>query len=216
MKQSIFTLIFLATGIFSLSAQSVLKEGTITYTVSIDGDIEGIPPGMTDNMTMVMSFKGNKFRSDMNMGMIQVSNISDKDKKEGLILMNLMGMKNASRLNEVQEEAYADKKHGDYTVELSDEKKVILGYACKKAVIKSEGGNIIIYFTDEILPNNMGPEYSISEIKGFPLLIKTSTAGINISIEASKLEKKANADFSTVVPDGYNEMDYAILENMMR
>ena len=219
MKRNIITLLFLATGILStqlVHAQSVLKEATITYSVKIEGDMQGMPPGMADNMSMVMSFKGNKFRSDMNMGMAQFSNISDKDKKEGLILVNLMGMKNASRLSEEQEETYAEKKHGDYTIELSDETKDILGYTCKKTTIKSKEGDVIIYYTDKIKPSNMGPEYSIPEIKGFPLLIVTSSVGLNISIEATKLDKKADADFSTAIPEGYNEMDYAKLENIMR
>src|ERR1035437_225457 len=92
-------------------AQKADFTGTVKYDVTVEGDIPEQAKAMMPT-EMTFKFSTDKQSMSMNFGMMEQKTISDMDKKEANMLMNVMGQKLLIKTTAVQIEE-ARKKEGE-------------------------------------------------------------------------------------------------------
>ncbi len=133
MKKLFSTLAVVALSALSLNAQ--IKEGSITYNMTMDG-VPAEQAAMMGDMELKITFKDNKSLLEVStMMMSQQAAIDDK----GLTLViEAMGNKMAVKQTKEEmekEEAKQKEKQADPKIEYTNETKTIAGYECKKAIV---------------------------------------------------------------------------------
>jgi GLPGLI family protein len=105
-------------------------------------------------------------------------------------------------------------------ITLVGEKKDILGFECKKAILMDEQGNeSTFWYTEEIVVSKKGQNYLNDKVPGFPLEYDINNSGFKMTMTASSAEKslkknERNELFNLTVPEGYKEMSLEDLKNM--
>lgn len=134
--------LFSTLAVFALSALSLnaqIKEGSITYNMTM----EGLPPeqaAMMGDMELKSTFKNGKALSEMSSMMF--TNQTLVDEKGMVMLMEQMGNKIAVKQTKEEmekEEAKQKDKPADPKIEYVNETKMIAGYECKKAIVTTVG-----------------------------------------------------------------------------
>jgi GLPGLI family protein len=199
------------------SAQDKLKEGKITFEISINNAEE-----MNDQMLammpkeMVVYFKDGKSRGEMDMMGGKIISITDSKAGETISCMDMMGKKQA--IKTTKEDAEKEKaKMGDYDVKITDETRDIAGYNCRKAVItfkdkQEKEGTVDIWFTKELEASN-SEKYSWKGIDGYMMEFSVDQRGMGMKFTCTEVKKQAVSDDLFKVPEGYTVMTQ---EEMMK
>ena len=153
-----------------LNAQAQVKEGSVTYSVAV----EGIPPeqaSMMKGMEFTLSFKEKKSRAEFSSAMMNTITVSDDD--GSLTLMDGMGQKSFIKMSKADLEKES-KKNPDPKITYVEESKTIAGYECKKALIevkdqKGETQKLIAWYCEKIPYNSSGRMGQMKGLKGAPL-----------------------------------------------
>lgn len=187
-----------------------ITEGKISYKIDMAGtEMNFLQKQLFEAAKLTISFKGPFTKTDFDMGMVGTTVIADGSTDTGLMLFNMMGNKTAAKMTA---EDFEEKKKlkGSYTVENTDETKEIAGYKCKKAIVKlGNGGNLTMYFTEDIMPENRNTSFTYEETKGFPLEMQVNMNGMVFNMVASSVDGSPLSDdsFSMEIPEGYTESD---------
>ena len=134
MKKLFSTIAVVALSALSLNAQ--IKEGSITYAMTI----EGLPPeqaAMIGDMESKVTFKNGKSLNEIS-SMMFTNQVLVDEKGTMLMLMEQMGNKIAVKQTKEEmekEEAKQKDKPTDPKMEYTNETKTIAGYECKKAIV---------------------------------------------------------------------------------
>lgn len=194
------------------SAQAQTNEGSITYSLQVDGLDESVK-AMMQNMTMKMTFKDKKSRVDMDMGMIKNTTINTGDKTYSL--MDYMGTK--FKIPMTDDDIKAKKlKESDYDIEYTKDTKQIAGYTCKKALVKTKDKQLFtMWYTDAIFPNaSQQTPYSKFQ-GGCPLEFDMAQDGMKMKVSAIKVDTGSVNDSVFAIPDDYQEVTMDQLMQMM-
>lgn len=206
-----FVLILLTLSFISLSQE---KEGFFQYHISVSALDTSAQTRqnamMLRNSTLKMYYAEDLLRVEYKMGdMYTTTMVLNKKTNLSLTLMN-GAMGNYAVQKPVDELDFNtfDKDTNVVIVDLNETKK-ILGYECKKLLVKM-GGEISTYWvTDEIQVDNFGEQLINPNIPGFPLSFSKVAEGIEMTYKASnimfELEDKEKL-FSTDPPLGYTQM----------
>lgn len=207
----VFLLFFLRSSF--VFAQS--SEGKVDYAVSYPNS--GLPKesiSMLPTQTQVW-FKGEKSRFDMKMGLgISMNTIIDQNTIT--ILMDVMGNKTAIK-KDISEENGDKSTLKSLKISYESDTKELAGYLCKKAVVNTNDGDLIIWYTPNITGNNKWND-SFNGINGFPLEFNMKTGQLEMHLIAEKvvLEKVNDTIFS--IPSDFNylseEETKAMLEGL--
>lgn len=216
MKKTILSLSLAAMAVMGAftTAKAQIKEGSITYSMTI----EGLPPeqaAMMEGMEMKTIFKNGKSRSEVNSAFMNTITVTDG--KGGFItLMDGMGQKSYVKGNANDEKGKSKEKEKDPKITYSDEKKSIAGYDCKKAVVETEGEGketikMSVWYTDKIAPveGGMGSRGSqFKGLKGVPLEFEMPQGPMSIKVVATKVSTDAVSDSKfEVSTEGYTEQN---------
>ena len=186
-------------------------EGKIVYSIDFTG--AKMPPeakNMMAGSTATIYIKGDKTRTEMNMGMQNTISLYDGKANTSVTLMEVMGNKYKIK----QDNSKKDEKKPDTKMNVTSETKTIAGYKCKKAevtVTDSKGTSHLanIWFTEEIsnhmnTSNENGTQFK--DIKGMPLEYEMQAQnGMSMKLTATSVNKETVADSKFTVPDGYKE-----------
>jgi len=197
---------------FSLISQTKNPfEGSITYSIAIEGD------NMPKEILQMFSgseaktfIKGDKRRIEMNMAMQSTTSIIDSKKNTSITLMDFMGQKYLIRSTPEDMKKEEDAMP-DYKINYTSETKEIAGYKCKKAevTVKLQSGKdetFNVFVTDEIPYSEIKNTYK--GLKGFPLEYSMSQSGLKMTFSAKKVSKDNVSDTKFDVPtDGYKEFN---------
>lgn len=157
---------------------------------------------------MIMYVKGERSRTEQPSSMGNTFTIADNKNKTMVIILDMMGMKNAYKISaEDMEKNKAEKP----VIVYSEETKMIAGYNCKKAELTSEGTTTIVYYTDEI-PS--GYSKNFGELKGFPMEYTIKANGMTITTEAKTVSKEKISDKLFDIPEGYEIKPYSEFPSM--
>ena len=189
-----------------VNAQEKIKEGKITFEISINNEEE-----MNDQVLammpkeMVVYFKGDKSRGEMDMMGGKVITITDGKEGETISCMDLMGKKQA--IKTTKEDAEKERaKLGEYEVKLSDETREIAGYKCKKATVvfkdPEKSGPIELWYTDQLEASNSA-KYQWKGIDGYMLEFSVDQKGMGMKFTCIEVKKQEVNDDMFKVPEGY-------------
>lgn len=98
-----------------------------------------------------------------------------------------------------------NKKYEGYALQNTTELKNILGYSCIKAYLQTKEGNqILIYYTNSIVPSVKDYEYQFKDVPGFVLAYEISDGDKKIFYTATKLNlNPVQASKFTIPTTGY-------------
>lgn len=215
--KKIFLSVVAVAGMFTAQAQ--IKEGSVTYSVSVDG----MPPeqaAMMKGMELSVSFKDKKSRVDFSMTMGTTITVSDDD--GSLTLMDMMGMKNYMKMTKADLEKENKKNQGtEPKITYTEEKKTIAGYECKKAFVevksqKGEMEKVNVWYCEK-LPNTGGGK-SMSQFKGLkgaPLEFESNQGPMKMKMTATKVSLAPVPDSQfKLSTEGYTEMKMEDMKKM--
>jgi GLPGLI family protein len=191
-----------------LTAQTF--EGVITYKISY----ENLPAEMAEYESMlptsaISTIKGHMYKMEqpLSMGMKQVT-IMDNKEESGVLLMDMMGRKNAIVLDKESRKEFENEEEQP-EFEYLNETKTIAGYECKKARMKMKGddGDVTfeVYYTDKIAAKDMN---QVRGLKGFPLQYSTNAGQFVMTFTAEKVDKKKVSEEEFAIPDGYEHITF--------
>ena len=217
-KLILFALVILLT----VSGWSQVTEGHISYKIDLTSD----NPDMQSALSMMQGsmldiyFMGASTRAEMKMGsMMNVTSITNE--KSGDVLMLMSGMIGFNAIKTTLRELEAQNQEAPKVeITLVGEKKDILGFECKKAILMDEQGNeSTFWYTEEIVVSKKGQNYLNDKVPGFPLEYDINNSGFKMTMTASSAEKslkknERNELFNLTVPEGYKEMSLEDLKNM--
>ena len=200
---------FLLLASVSVNAQTALKKGSVTYSMTMSGNDEAA--AMMGESTISVHFDEKMQATDMNMmgGMMMMKTITPiGNLKDSKMAIEVMGMK--YEIIEVGEEALkANKGLGNLenALEVSYDKKdtkEIAGFKCYKATVNmNDGTKSTLYITEAIAPQ-MGAAESKLKLAGYPLEITTQTAQGEMVMKATKFSKEVPAE-AFKVGEGYTK-----------
>ncbi len=215
-------ILFASVILLTVSGWSQVTEGHISYKIDLTSD----NPDMQSALSMMQGslldvyFMGQSTRAEMKMGsMMNVTSISNEKSGDVLMLMSGMIGFNAIKttLTELKSQSQEEPK---VEISLLDEKKEILGYVCKKAILTDEeGSESTFWYTEDILASKEGQNYLNDKVPGFPLEYDINNSGFKMTMIASSVVKslkknERNELFNFSIPEGYKEMTLEDLKNM--
>lgn len=171
--------------ILSAILLSGLLSGQSGFTIKMKFVTQGLPEqyAAAGEMEMVMYSKGDKYKSETSSMMFNNTSYFD-----GITLISLnefMGNKTAYKTTKEELEPTLDPNESKPSIEYTNEKKMIAGYECSKAIIskimkdKSESKSIV-WYTDKIRMNNelvrkanKRSSIDLGDLKGVPLAFES-------------------------------------------
>ncbi len=212
------------------------------YTVKMSVRVEGLPEeyaGMAEN-DIVTYMKGEKTKMELTSMMMTQVSLNDGEKTT--TLMEQMGNKTGwivtkTEAEEEEKEAASKKGKTKPKVEYADEKKMIAGYECSKAIVTTVGKDkkeqkTIVWYTDKIKnPSTSGAKSGrrggmmggadLSEIKGFPMETEMSmnNQGMEMKVISTVTEVSTSPiedKIFTIDTEGYKLMSYKELKDSMK
>lgn len=199
----------------SSTDEKFISEGAIEYDAAVVD--QSHPMATLAPSKMTIKFKDNKSCAEMSagMGLFSTSFISDPEKKTLTQLVKLLNKKFSLILNEAavkkENEAYP------YTIIPTKETKIIAGYKCSKAHVKTNdelGYEFDVYYTKDLNiknPNFANPFSTLDgvlmeyQMKKFGLEMKFTAKTVkNEDVEESCFELPA--DYKAVSQEEMNEL----------
>ena len=186
-------------------------NGSITYSLSYEGDIEPARMAMLPKEYTIKIF-GNKVKNEVNQGQMVMTIIKDGDKKEMIILMDISSLGKKIMIKAKEEDMKKKlEKLPHSTIKYQDETKEIAGYKCKKAQItfKDDDGKDItsdFYYSEELgigADNIDGP---FKDVKGTIMQFEEKQDNITTRSIVSKVKKQKVSEKDFLIPAGYEEM----------
>lgn len=202
--------------LLSLLASTLLAqsnfEGKIMYTITytdMPAEMKGYEAMLPKDITI--QIKGNKSRVEQNQMMGKNVVVSDMDQKNGFMEMDMGGQK--LRMN-ISTAEFTDESNKMSNIEYLDETKTILGYPCKKAIMKDESGQMAmtVYYTDKI---NNKAQMEFIGLKGFPLEYSMTQQNMSMQMVVTDISEEVISDAIFEKSDGYKDISQADLQKMM-
>jgi GLPGLI family protein len=197
-------------------------EGEIIYKINVDGGNDQMAQ-MMQNYSIKTYIKGDKSRTESNMGMMNSITITDnKNPKQPVVLINMMGSKYQIKIDPAD---LKNEEANQPVIKYLGGSKTIAGYACKEAQITmndAKTGNKTtseVYYTGDLPYNTDSYESHFKGLKGFPLSYSMSQNGMNFTVQAESVKKESVPDSLFATPSGYklvtkDEMQKDLMQKM--
>lgn len=187
-------------------------EGTIVYSM----EMTGMTPEQQAQMAqmgmglseMTIFVKDGKSRSDVNMGPVSITTITNYKEKFQVSLKDIMGNKSMVRKSTDD----FKKENGEVTIKYIDgETKTIAGYKCNKAEMTTKNAKdgkeftTVVWYTEEFKPYSSTDFSKFGALKGTPMEFETKTgSGQTMKLTVKSITKGAVADSKFDIPtSGY-------------
>lgn len=164
-------LVFFGAVSSAFSQTRVVAECTVTYAIKVNNEdaFDKDALALLKQSFKTVYIKGNHSRSDLISPSFSQSFIYNKASGDAAILREIGANKFLTKMN-AAEWAKQNDKFSDLTIQYTDERKVILGYDCKKAIIQlKDGSTFSVFYAANIVPSVKEFEYQFKEIPGFVL-----------------------------------------------
>lgn len=164
-------LVFFGAVSSAFSQTRVVAECTVTYAIKVNNEdaFDKDALALLKQSVKTVYIKGNHSRSDLISPSFSQSFIYNKASGDAAILREIGANKFLTKMN-AAEWAKQNDKFSDLTIQYTDDRKVILGYDCKKAIIQlKDGSTFSVFYAANIVPSVKEFEYQFKEIPGFVL-----------------------------------------------
>jgi GLPGLI family protein len=204
---TLFCLLF----VFSvLSAQKKVSELSLVYDAAITtGSREPKLADAFDGATVSVFIKGTMSRSEMVSALASSTTIHDSRTGSSVILQEVSGQKLLIRMTP---ENWVEKnqRYEGITFTNTDETKTIAGYKCVKAIAKmKDGATFTVFYTTEIVPDNIEYNYQFKNLEGLPLEYELTQGNLTIKYTVSKISlNPVPASKFDIPKSGYRELTY--------
>lgn len=191
-------------------AQKKVSELTLVYTATITtGSKEPRLGDAFDGSTTTVYVKGSMSRSEMVSALASFTTIYDGKTGSSVILQEVSGQKILIRMT-AEDWKDKNKRYEGITFNNTDETKTIAGYTCTKAIAKmSDGATFTVYYTKEIVPDNMDFNYQFKNLNGLPLEYELKQGSVTINYTASSISlNPVPASKFDIPKSGYRELTY--------
>ncbi|MDP1842470.1 MAG: hypothetical protein Q8K64_03530 [Sediminibacterium sp.] len=174
----------------SYAQTRVVAECTVSYSISVDNatglDKEAVELLKSSSKTVYI--KGNDSRVDLMSSSFLQTMVFDKTTGNAVILRELGANKFMTKL-ESKAWIAQNSKYNGMTISYENETKNILGYDCKKAVLKLQNGSSFsVYYATAITPSVKEFEFQFKDIPGFVLEYEAQEGGAQkITYKATKI-----------------------------
>lgn len=187
-----------------------VSELTLVYNATITtGSIEPRLGDAFDGSTTTVYVKGSMSRSEMVSALASFTTIYDSRTGSSIILQEVSGQKILIRMT-AENWKEKNKRYEGITFNNTDETKTIAGYTCTKAIAKmSDGATFTVYYTKEIIPDNMDFNYQFKNLNGLPLEYELKQGSVTINYSASSISlNPVPASKFDIPKNGYRELTY--------
>lgn len=191
------------------SAFSQLKEAYFQYNIEVEAVDTLLQTKQTVAMLrdsrMELYFAPNKSRIDFKMGSISVTSIIvDRDKNITLSISDGYSGKVAQMGTA---EGAPIQKDSTAILQYFDDKRVILGYNCKKVILTEKGVVTEYWYTEDIKVDTKNQQMINPNVPGFPVVFSKIEDGVKMTFQLSNmkdyLEHSLEAIFFTIPPKGF-------------
>ena len=212
MKKAIYILFIFLLGAFSLlhAQQKKVSDLTVTYTTSITtGNKEPVLADAFDGATTTIYIRGMMSRSEMVSALASFTTIHDAKNSSSVILQEVSGQKLLIRMT-AEDWKDKNKAYEGVTFTNTGETKTVAGYNCVKAMATlKDGSSFSVYYTSEIVPDNLEYNYQFKDLKGLPLEYELKQGNLVIKYAADKISlAPVPASKFDIPKSGYRELTY--------
>jgi len=225
--KSIFCSLLLIIGL-NISAQN-LDEGSITIELTeVAAEDEQMAAGLEMMKGSSTNYFFNSDKSlvtmDMMGGMVKTQVLVANATEDMLMLFDMMGNKMMVESTKEEREKMEDKAaetDKEITYDENDT-KVIQGYTCKKATVKSSADDemqmeMTMYVTEEITASpKMIRELSDSSLKGFPLEYTIGNDQFSMTYTTTEIKKELDPKVFELKKAGYAKMTFEEFQEQMQ
>ncbi len=217
-----FTKIALTALIFigiTANAQTQLKKGSVTYSMTMPGATEEM--AAMGESTITVHFDETTQATDMSMmgGMMLMKTIIPNENiNNSKMTMEVMGMK--YEITDIGEQAknanngIGNLENATEVVYDKKDTKEILGFKCYKATLGMlDGSKSIFYITDAIAPQPTNANAKV-KLSGYPLEMTMKTEQGDMVIKATKFSKDIPAD-AFKVGEGFTKITMEEFQKQM-
>src|ERR1700712_3583230 len=202
-------LFFITLSSFSY-AQKKVSELSLVYEASITtGSKEPKLADAFDGATTTVYIKGSMSRSEMVSALASFTTIHDATTGSSVILQEVSGQK---LLIKMSADNWKDKnkRYEGITFTNTEETKTIAGYKCVKAIAKMrDGATFSVFYTTEIIPDNIEYNYQFKNLHGLPLEYELTQKNLTIKYTVSKINlNPVPASKFDIPASGYRELTY--------
>lgn len=191
-------------------SQKKVSELTLVYDAVITTDSK--EPRLADafdGAKTTVYIKGALSRSEMVSALASFTTIHDTRTGASTLLQEVSGQKLLIRMN-AEDWKDKNKRYEGMTFVNTTETKVIAGYNCIKAIATmKDGSTFFVFYTDQIIPDNLDYNYQFKDLKGLPLEYELALKKLKIKYTVSKIDTNPVPASKFDVPkSGYREMTY--------
>ena len=165
--------------------------------------------------TMDLYFSGDLARTELNFGSMMSMATLVNNETEDILILKGGGMMGDKAVKTISDEMKIDElETEDPEIKITREKKTILGYNCKKAIITDADGNEMGYwFTEEIQTISTDKSAVTSKLPSLTLEYSIDRDGLIMTFTATSVDQKLDSKsktkkFSFDIPEEYEEMTY--------
>ncbi len=201
----------------TLFGQKKLYQGIIIYKVT---KMEGISVEDTsktfpfEDMFMKITFKADLFRSDLNLGIQEMSKIENTENKMYFLLFDLGERKIA--IKTTKEEMEAEEDNLEYTIAYTKETKKIAGYKCRKAILHYDKGlTSTLYYSKKLTFGNKDHKREFDKIEGIVMEYQQITPVGSITFTLDKIELIEINEEVFNIPQDYEILTLQEFQNIM-
>jgi len=203
-------LLLISTGNTVAAQQRVVAECTVSYKIGYEeSPVSKEVQSSVQSSQKTVYIKGNDSRVDLISPSLTQSVIYDKANATAVLLREFGNNKFMSNLDKTKWISY-NKAFEGLTVELVNESKLILGYDCKKAILKTKDGSVYtVFYATGIIPSVREFEYQFKDIPGFVLeySIKAQDESL-VNFKAVKISlSPVKASLFDIPTSGYRLLD---------
>jgi GLPGLI family protein len=193
----------------AVNAQKAIAEGTLVYNILIkSGNSDTRANNKADSAVTTVYLKGNLSRTDMSSALGSESTILDSKTGSGVILKEYSGQKLMITLTK-ENWAEKNKKYESLVFTESGETKNIAGYNCKMAVAKLNDGNLVLFYTTELVPANKEYAGTFKNLPGLAVQYEFQTSKSTYTYTLAKINFDVVAASRFDIPkSGYRVMTY--------
>lgn len=168
----LLNIVFVCCWVSSAYTQTrVVAECTVSYAITVNNEsqIDKDAVALLKQSSKTVYIKGNNSRSDLTSPSFTQSLIYNKANGNAVILREIGANKFLTKIGAVNW-LKQNEKFSDMLIQFTAEKKQILGYECKQAIIQlKDGSTFSVYYASTITPSVREFEYQFKDIPGFVL-----------------------------------------------
>ncbi|MDX1936269.1 MAG: hypothetical protein SFU21_04105 [Flavihumibacter sp.] len=192
------------------TAQRKVSELTLVYDATVStGDKEPKLADAFDGASTTVYIKGNLSRSEMVSALASFTTIHDAKTGAAVLLQEISGQKLLIRMT-AENWTEKNKRYDNIVFTASKETKMIAGYKCTKAIATmKDGSSFTVYYTNEIMPENVEYNSQFKNLEGLPLEYELVQGPLKIKYTVSKISlNPVPASKFDIPKTGYRELTY--------